>query len=492
MIAAAYADLVGAMSTHGPLPTGVIPMMCALAARNDAAVRVALFGAVGKCAEVRSAVVLQALQEGFRQSFSVKYAAIRAIEDTPALAAHFVGALTEAVDDPQAPIAAAAAQVLLESGVDVTSADAPRRLLVEKCLRRWEHMAEPAAASRLALKAKREDVDDMLSSPAEEQRVLAIRLLPWLERQEPYVHERLFEVLQVGRSSAEIVAALNSLRLSPGALALCTSRDIDLLIELGQSNTKSRDVRIAAVRALSGLAAEERVVSSLLERCRNTKNAEYRECLRALAVCAPKSERVLQYLKDSLRSGVIRATRGAFGNAARQQDLQLLIRLSGDLGIELGDSMAESLAALGESFKTPEPLRIQSIRTYIRAASINIRTLDRIVDWLTRRGPPFETVVAPLVPNVLHRARQRVESVRAIYPALGMLEQTLLSEWHRLRPDRARFIDDYTFRGLRAGVRDLRDLRSAFSEFARDQAEMASTSRRQETGVSTNAEQRLG
>jgi hypothetical protein len=465
-VAAAYADLVGFMGLHGPLPADLVSAFDALAMRKESVLRAAIYGAASRCSDLRTPTVIDLLRTGLRGSFMVKYEAVRAAVSAPSLALKVIDALKNAVDDTQIPIAATAARAVLESGIEVASTTSENRLLVEKCLRRWEHLAEPRSASKLKIKARREDIDQMLSSPAEQERVLAIRLLPWLERHETYAYKRLFEVIEVDRSSAELVAALASLRLSTGASALCTSRDLDKLLDLAKSVARARDVRIAAVRALAVLSTEQRVISALLERCRVTEHGEHRECLRAVVLCAPTNDAVRQFVIDSLRERLAAAVRGEFGKLARQQELKRLMRIAAELGVDVSDSVADSLVTLAESFKAPDTLRVQAIRTFARVASSSPRTVEKMVTWLSKRVPPFEAVVPGVVSDVLTRARQHVDTVRAIYPALPGLERVLVQEWERKHPEEARFIDDEVFRGLRSAVRELRDIRAAFSEFS--------------------------
>jgi predicted phosphodiesterase len=464
-VAAAYVDLVGRVGVHTILPDEICTAFQEVAGVRDNTVRVALYGAASRCRELRSDAVIAALGEGFSGNFAVKFAAAHAAEETPALASALIEFLEGATDDVQAPIAAAASKALLGGDMDMASPDIRTRLLVEKCLRRWEQLAQPKSAPILKMRVSVESLDEMLSSPSKDERILAVRLLPWLERHELHVHDRIFEIIALERSPAEVVAALASLRLSPSAAMLASSADIDVVIALMRGPTRTRDVRIAAIRALSVFPAEDRVINALLEHCRISRHGEFRECLHALTVCSPDNEIVHAFVREAVRKAIAGPLSGTFGKPAEQYDFRRLLRVAGELGIEVNDSIASALVSLAEDFRAPTELRSDAIRAYLRLAPPTPRTVDQVVTWIAKHARPFEWTVAANVFDVLRRARQRVETARDIYSSLPNLEGALVSEWTRLRPERAKHIDDFAFRGMRSALRIIREMQGTYGEF---------------------------
>lgn len=466
LIAAAYVDLCGRMAIHFELSSDVIQCVVALASSKDAETRIALFGAVGRAPQLRVSEMLEALKRGFSGRFSVKYAAVRTVEDHPSLGPKVTTELREALDDVQLPIATTAARALLNGSAEVASGDPQQRALIAKALLRWSHVAEPRSAATVTIKAHRADIDRMLSSPVEEERILAIRLLPWLERQEQYVHDRLFEAIGAARSSVETSAALSSLRLSAGALALITPKEVDQLIDTLKSPTSTRDVRLGAFRSLSALDTNEKRVGTLIDACSRADPTEFSDYLTALVASGPNDGRIREYLSDALRERLIRASRGEFGSPTKQAELKRLMRLVGEIGMDLPQSLSNSLVELADNYKANQDLRAQAVRTFARAAKSGPQTLAQVLAWLEGRQRPIEVNVRSAVVDMLRKARQRVDAIREIYPTLGTLESALISEWNRIGPQGSRYIDDYGLRGLRAALHEVRDMQVAFQEFS--------------------------
>lgn len=467
-ILAAYVDLVGRIGAIVALPNELTGQINALWQQKDSQLRIALFSAIGRSRALISPEASNQIPVGLQESFPVKLAAVRAASEIPAVTAEIEKSLRLAVDDAQAPVAAAAARALLASGLPVLSGDRNTKLLAEKCLRRWEHLAEPKSASKLSITVDRDALDLLLSSPAEENRVLGIRLLPWLERREAYTHQRLFEVLEGSRTTIELLAALSSLRMSSGAMALCGSAEIDSLIQLCSSTHLTREVRVAASRALAALPPEERIISTILERCRATEQGaptEHCEHLRAVATFAPGHEGVREYLREALQRHVSKAAGGHLGNAKKQATLRRLMRVTADAEVTMGHGTAGMLVAVADNFSAPKDLRTQSIRTYARVVPPSQTAVNVLVRWIAKRLPPYDSVVPGTIPRLLRRTRQRLDHVQAIFPALPKLEEALLEEWYRLVPGRTRLVNDPGARGVRAALRELHDLKAAFSEF---------------------------
>lgn len=465
-VAAAFADLIGVVGVHARLPAEVVSAFERFSASRASISRIALCQAVERCAQLRTERILKGLELALSGNFSVKFAAVRTLESVADLAKRFSGLLVQNLDDMQAPIAAAASRALLEAGIGLALDEPVSRLRIEKALRRWEQMAEPRSAAALKLKVPRDVAEEMLSSPTQGDRVLALRLLPWLERQEQFIYERLFEALVARRSGPETIAALASVRLAPGISALITSQDIGTVVSLAHDANVGKDVRVAAIRALAAVPAGEKTLDCLFDHCENSTQSEYREAIRALAVAAPEHPRVREFLAQKVREGMAGPLRNEFGRPARQYDWKRVMRVAAELRIELPDAVAEALVALVNNSRAPMEMRAQALRTYARCAPATLGTIERVIEWMQARMPTLESIVAGNIPEVLRRVRRRVDSVRAVYPRLEALEVAVVAEWQRLGPQNSRFIHDVALQGLRAALVEIREMRSGFGEFA--------------------------
>ena len=265
---------------------------------------------------------------------------------------------------------------------------------MEKCLRQYERMASNGEIFTIRVNISKERANEFLSSPVLEDRLLAIRLLPWLEREERFVHDRIIETIRTNRDRAEIVAALGSLRLSRGAVELATVADVELLKSLLDS--KHRDVRVAVCRALSSFPTDSSILDVLLERLKHTNKAEFRENLRVIVQFGAKQEWAKRFVLDETER---RLGSDGVGNANEQYELKRLLVACEELGGEASPEMERRLRGIADSYKFSRELRQQAMRTFGRVAIPRPVTVIEFVKRLDSGDP----ILAPIIGGAVQR-----------------------------------------------------------------------------------------
>lgn len=467
---AAYADVVGRVEAKYEMPPELSSIIEKLSARDEPSVRIAMCGLVERAPTLRTEATTHALQEALRGSAPVRFAAVHALDAAPALTKQCWAQVKLCLEDRHTSIAGLAARAVMAAGLYVNPDERAGRSLLEQCLRKWAEIADPGEMPSGHLVTPREDVDRLLSSPLLEDRLLGLRLLPVLEREERYVYERIFAILNTDseKDRTEFVAALEALRLSRGALMLMTHGDVDLLGEM--LSDKHRDVRIGAAKALAAVnGVNYRVIELLRSYAERSTLGEFKVAIRALARVAEEDSDTEWFIYQQCGEKVEYARKISFGDDVEQRQLGALLQACEELGSIAGERLEKGLFELADSFRTPKLLRQRALRTLARVGRPDADRARFFTKLLNGSDAVFSPVIGDSVVDFIKTARQRVEFVRAIFPELPALEAALVRRWERMVgvawPRSVRF-NDNNVQALRAALSDTRDLIISYGEFS--------------------------
>ncbi len=465
-VVAAYVDLIGYISKRVELEPKLVHLLKVACTDGAPEVRTVIFGAIERVQQLRGAEAIAALREGLQGSVPMRYAAVRTLDAVPALTKDCWAHAKACLGDPQAAISGTAARALMAAGVNVDLSERADRAFLETCLRQWARITDAEDVYQNQLRTSRPQLDELLSSPIPEDRMLGLRLLPLLVREERYVHERIMDVVNGKRERGELVAALESLRLSRGALALLTIADVDVLGDLLES--EFRDVRSAAASTIAAHPSPDNSVTRLLrDYAKGTKGSEFRNALRALVQVANDDPQSRSFIFDLTQQRITHALDHTFGDDTEQRDLQILLKGCEDLGGEGAERLEGSVARLAASYKAPKALRRRALQTLARVSQASAGRINYFIEILNGDDHVLGAVVGLCVVDFVRSCRLRVDDVREIVPELDRLDDALVRRWQRIMKAQKQLrLDTPSLRGLRIALREVRELVIAYSEFA--------------------------
>jgi hypothetical protein len=463
-VAAAFLDLAARASSQVELGEEIISAFISVCDSTDTPLRLAVLSAIERVPSLRNVEGYAAIGAALRGSIALKFAACRTIEAVPAVAGQLHDALVACLDEKNSEVAGMAARALLSAGIDSSRSDVAALSMLERCLAQWMRQARPGDTKAIALKADRQELDRLLSSSAGEERLLGLRLLPWLHREERFIHERLMDVLRDGRRSHdETAAALETYRLCEDALALADVSEQQVVRSLLSSSF--RDVRVATIRVLGGLPTESTTVAALSSILDSGGHAEVRECLRALAAHGDHplaGELVLKHLEQ--RCG--RVIEGTIGNETQQDELRRLLLAAREIDVSAASRLSDKLVRVFADYRVPKEVRREALLTYCRLVEPSAGVVQRLLGILEGKEQVLTSVVGRAVQVFLKHARQKVEWVKAIYQLVPSIEVALVERWRRFVPAAANGTDDHRLRGIRAALIEVREILVGYGESA--------------------------
>jgi hypothetical protein len=300
------------------------------------------------------------------------------------------------------------------------------------------------------------------------ERLLGVRLLPWLEREEAFVLKRIMEICRTEPDGGLVAAALAAFRLSPGVAQLSTFADVETIVKLLDPKVQ-QDVRVGACHALAAMPQSDAILERLLSRARVVRHEELSEVVRALVDYASTNAAVQEFVFESTSERLKRQGKGAFGDANRQLELRRLMAACEDLKIDAPPQLSNRLVNLAENYKAQVELRQHAVRTFARTVRPSAGACNQLIDWLLDENPMFRSVIGSAVSDFVRRTRQKIDHVRVIYDELGRLRAAVIESWSQSQVGASPHTDDPVFRGLRMALKDVSDLIIAFAEFSERQ-----------------------
>lgn len=464
---AAFVDLVARLDDAVELSTRVVEGCQAATVHNNQVTRSAILFAIQKRTELRGEVFRACVKTGLRGSLAEKHGAIEAITVVPSFYLDCSENLLALLDDPSSLIASSAARCILMSAFGTPTWDRnPAR--EEKILAR---LTSNDAESKLDLPGISLDamqIERMVLSGSSTEIELAIRYCPILRGEPSVIYGILSRTLKNSAVPRIRSACLDSLRVSPRALDLVTIADTDVICQCARAS--ERNVRIAALRLLGDMPDDEQVVNALMSFVENAKSAgfgdeEVNAAARGVAKHARRSSRLRKELLDSIFGRLPNSPESGFGGPDQQRHFLGLLTICEELGAPNQPGLAMRLLSFSESFRTPLPLRRQSLRAYGAVAPRTADGVLSLVSLLKRNSPDLNDATYAGALKFVEEFKKRVQSVRQVYSALPDLLGALEACWRR-EVDGNMSIDPAGARSIRDAVVGIREVVSQYDEFA--------------------------
>jgi predicted MPP superfamily phosphohydrolase len=462
--AAVFVDFVAQMAGVERMETLVGMAIRDALQRTDSVVREALCRALGKFPWLRDEEVLGLVRTGLGSSVDpgLTYAAAVAAAESPGIARMLVDELTRVAMGEHGRAAAVASRALVSQGL--VSRDRMGTAV--------QRPHDAVGGGPVRISPDRDRIDSWLSSPRTSERVLALKVLPWVDRAPGYVYSRLFGGIKQIVDPTELLACLSSVRASPAAASMAVESDYDALLAL--LDHQRSDVRSAAGLALGALQLSERVVSALLMRARDAKARELRGLIRTLVQYAGDHPDVRDFVREQLRVAMDRAAAGTFGDKNDQAAFVRLLSSAAEMKVELTPEMSSQLFGLVDGFRTPRDIRRKGIVAYARLATPSAHMVRHLCTWLDSPPLPMPGGEIDLACQfAMARIRTSLAAIRRVYHELPALEAALVRRWGQLAAAETRTGAARTRAAVRSALVTVVDLKSGYREYEHAREESA-------------------
>jgi hypothetical protein len=460
-VAAFFAETLGHVAQQIELTSDLLSPFKSVCGRREVPVLIAVCGAIVKSTQLRSDEAFSAARAALQGAVPARLAAARAASSSAPIANRIWAELLVCMRSSNGVVASACADAILVAGVHSDSLDDETERILVDTLRRidGEFGYEQQAMDSHVL--QRSTVDDRLSSPELQKRLLAIRMLPLLSNEDTFVAGRIRSFLRAtDLGHDEKVAILGVIERTQTIHRLLKVADVDRIRVL--LNAPTKDVRVAACRVLAvvGRSSADILVDDLLDYAsKHRKTDELYAAVRALSRIAPRDPRVSKYLTDQLHTAL----------SAGRRDVRNLIsvmRACRSLDGIGSPGLAEKLRATVRSFRETAEVRSEALLTVAHIEPMGSGLLRFINGFIDRPVPELGNGPARALTIAVERCRRRVEDVRRVFVDLKHSESSLVANYIPLREAVVSGMGEGAVPELREALEDTRSLLIAYREFS--------------------------
>lgn len=324
---------------------------------------------------------------------------------------------------------------------------------------------------QLDLGVTRATVQTLAASPEHDDQLDAVALLGWVSDGLEFARDGVLRVLALPSGQHQfLVMALEAVRASRRLRETLRVSDVDSILRLLDSSpTHSRDVRIAALRAIGSLVRERRhITRRLVEHCRRTglEVAERRAALQALSTVGRDDSEAHEYVLNQIDQILNEDGEMKGGQRpARVSELVALLHAASMMESKPSPKLITRLQVLSDSYKTTRQLR--------NAACFAIGALatptSAVVVWMCSSFPKFPAeglyAAASSLSALTGRAKKQFDWLRAIEPHVGKL-RILVDQIHEKAGSTSGGRAGRVFQCVGSVHADLDEIRVSYDEMA--------------------------
>lgn len=449
LLTAAYIDLWAHSCSVGPCSSDVLTKYRSLLVSDAPDVQLAILNAAPLARELRVPEVAGVVKTCLEADNMRRLAAAMALSSMPALAKELWADIRAKLSTEPTLIANKLARALVAAGLRPDGGADGRRDYLE-ALTHLEDFDASSTRPDAGTPITKESLDTMLTSPERQDRLIAIRMLPWLTREEDFVKARLMRLLgDVGLHHVERTAALSALRLSATVLPLLTE---DELAGIARSSSKAtQDVRVATYRLLAASPRQALARNLLLGRLANigpSNDDEWRALVSNLARVADADERVVDAIMTPLRR--MRRTRHGRGLELSAENRIALLRAIEEIHLDASPTDQRLLAGLADDYAQPADVRRGALLAFSVVANPTADAASLVVRTLSATADEFVPILGEVALNFLRNARRTLDRLKVVRTEVAAISDALISRHRRATEERGRG----AFEG---GVSDLRE-----------------------------------
>jgi len=225
---AAFADLIARLSDTVTLSSSLTAAFGECLKHTNAVTRAAAMFAIERRPELRTPDAKTIVIQSLTGSVIEKHAALKVIAAVPLYQDETHDALRKLLDDPNTLISGTAAQCMLVSALRGRTWR-ERDVLQEKILIKIDQCDQDTGLALDGITLDKHSVERLITSTDSNESELAIRYAPLVRDDDEFVYRVLLQRLRETESPRQRAACMDSLRESPGAIALITLADTDLI-----------------------------------------------------------------------------------------------------------------------------------------------------------------------------------------------------------------------------------------------------------------------
>lgn len=464
-VASAYIEMLGYAFASVDIGPEVITAFDSVAESREPEIKIAVCGAMSKSSNLISVTSVDTLGRSLTGSREQRYAAVVAIDSSIGLAGAHWEVLVSAIEDSNNAIAGRASSAVLKAGLksDVSTSNSHAREVFIRALKRLEE-SNHCDSSGLTISPPRASIENFLTSPDKNDRILGIRLLPWLFGAEAYVHERLMDILgekEEKDSRDEILGAMASLRVSKGAQKLLQLSNLRIIQNHLRSDFK--DIRNAACRLLGCLAGHSKVTDILIDFAkRDAATEDYSIALNAIALNSPESPAVQEFLFAELDKNINVKDLNTKRNKER---VLASLEACKELSSPAPAGLTRFLGNIPSNFQVDVAIRRGCM---LAQASIGLPSISQaklIIQFITSPPVELEGEVCSICSRFLKICRKNVAFIRIVYPELENLKEALIRRFNSNTKQMSEGTSSRRLGDLRAALREIIDILNAYNEF---------------------------
>lgn len=468
IVVAVFVDFVSRLGSAVILSPKVVEACVRATGFTEAVTRAAVLRAVTRRPELRTAPFEDVVRQSLRGSLVEKHGAIEAVSAVPAFYTTSRDYLLSLLDDPNPLIASSAAKCIFVAAFGtndwVRDIEKEAKLLTVLGLVGTEGQMDLPGVT-----LDSHHLEQMIEAGSPNDVELAVKYAPLMRNDHAFVYRVLSRTLKASSLPRVRAACLDSLRASARARDLVTIADTGIICQCVTSD--ERNLRIAALRLLGDLPDDEQVINTLLDYLRSAETSrvdveELGEASRALAKHAARNGRLRKDLARYVLTQLPRTAEAGFGDSDRQNYYFALLAICEGLGDTEDAGLANRLLAFGESFRTPQTLRKQAVRSYGFVARRDAQSVVKLIALLGRNTPELNDSVYAAAFAFIGECKKRVQSVRQIYPALPKLVEALQACWRREFAQLGAVIDSSATRYIRDAIVGGREVLTQYEEFS--------------------------
>lgn len=471
-ICAITMDIVGKVGADVELPGAVRDAFSKACKRSSQTILSAGVSAMVRCVQLRRDESIALLRRALRGKMLGRISALRELKGAPELGSRVLDDIREGLRTNNSLVAGLAGRAELAcyaaQGAQLRLHDLDTRSGLLRCLEAWERIASSSDAEGYSLRVEADDVVRLLDG-TEDERLLGIRLLPWVTHKDSWIYEQIRQNALYDAAPRQQAAGLHTIAMRRGLAQLLSEADLDRIAGLLDDHT--RDVRLAATRALSAFGSGPRIIVLLRERIaaplKSTADlGEFRERAYALARIANNDESARLFLESEILRGMKVVGDGSGRRTLEHTRLVVLLRSAQEFDGEWDEHLVRGLRVLAQGHRVPDRLRRECLMAYGRMASPSDSFTQLIADYL-RRVDYFETA-SYAAEAFARRCRLEYAFARRAEPQLRQIGRALVDAASRFSSTYRDEVDSPVLRSIRATLLLIDETIQAADEFRKN------------------------
>ncbi len=433
--------------------------------RTEDGVLCAICAAAGRAESLRTDSSLQLISRSIQKSKRRRQKALEALASIPDLASKHWPDILSGIEDNNRTVSRFASLAAINAGLngDLISIIGSKRDILVKALRNFDFSNASSGVINGRGSLKKDTVSLLLSSSKQQDKILGIQLLPYLNNQSSFVYETIFSILRTNADAAEMGTALHSLQQSVDALHLCKASDLKLLAVLSAEGTVN--IRTSAIRLLGIFGNESACVESLLSLKPDDMQAdEYTAYIMSLAQVRIQLPRIQEAFEEQCSELLAMSVKRNDANVEKTRALLNALRRT---AADVSTSTAARIAEIPANYRYDEEVRRMALVTASAVVTPSNAAIETLISFYEAPPLGMESELSRIPSVFAAKCRRSMEYVLACVRQLPALKATAIAFHTKLSRRAPTDETEFMITELRKGISDLSEIIMTFEEFIR-------------------------